>query len=88
MLHSDNFQETTITLNDHEYRMEYDVQQATVNSIAGFGNIYINEDEPMEFTFFTIDGRIAGYTPMNLKKEVIADIVEAAIGQRLEVDDQ
>jgi alpha-amylase/alpha-mannosidase (GH57 family) len=83
MLASNNFQETTITLDGKQYRMEYDLAAAIENSVRCFGNIYLNEDKPMEFTFFTLNNKIAGYTPMNGKKEFIANIVETTTGKNL-----
>ena len=84
MLHSENFKETTITINGEKCRMEYDVAPAIENSFRGFGNIYMaGKNEPLEFTFFTLNDQISGYTPMNIKKEIMADIVDATTGQRL-----
>ena len=87
MLHSDKFQETTIIIDGKEYKMEYDVSQAMEKSIRGFGNIYIDEEEPMQFTFFTIDNKIAAYTPMNGTKDFISNIVETATGHKFPFSD-
>ncbi len=85
MLHSDKFQETTIEINGKESRMEYDVAPAIQNSVRGFGNIYIDlEKDPMEFTFFTLNNQIAGYTPMNINREIISEIVEITTGSKLD----
>lgn len=87
MLHSNNFQETMITINNEEYRIEYDVAPAIENSIRGFGNIYMDEENPLEFTFFTLNNQIAGYTPMNARRDLIANIVETTTGQRIPFED-
>ena len=84
MLHSNNYQETMITINGNQYKMEYDLATTiNDNSVRGFGNIYIESDNPMEFTFFTLNGRIAGYTPMDGKKDLIGNIVSTVVGKEL-----
>lgn len=83
MFYSNNFQETTITINDEQYNMEYDVANLMPGSVRAFGNIYVIPDEPIEFTFFTISDRIAGYTPMNGTREFIGNIVSTVVGRDL-----
>jgi len=85
MLQSDNFKETVITINGNKYRMEYDVATTiNDNSLRGFGNIYIDADkDPVQFTFTTLNGRIAGYTPMNGTKEFISNLVSTVVGKEL-----
>lgn len=87
MLFSNNFQTTIFTWDDKNFKMEYDLR-ASPDGNSAFGNIYINgeNDEPNEFTFFTVNGRVAGYTPMNGKKEYIGAIVETILGIKLPID--
>ena len=88
MLHSERFQTTVFNFQDKSFKMEYDLRITPEGSDVGFGNIYIkgDDEEPSEFTFFTINGRIAGYTPMNGTKEYIGAIVETVTGKKLPVD--
>lgn len=85
MLYSQNYQETNIIINGKQFKMEYDLATTiNANSVRAFGNIYLDPDnDPMEFTFFTINGKIAGYTPMNGTKEFIANIVSTVVGKEL-----
>lgn len=83
MLHSNNFQETSITLKNQQYRMEYDLADTIPGSVRAFGNIYVNDDDPIQFTFFTLNNKIAGYTPMNGTKEFIGNIVFTVLGYNL-----
>lgn len=88
MLHSEKFQTTVFNFQNKSFKMEYDLKMKPDGSDVGFGNIYlIGEDEdPLEFTFFTINGRVAGYTPLNVTKEYIGAIVETVTGKKLPVD--
>ena len=88
MLHSERFQTTVFNFQDKSFKMEYDLRITPEGSDVGFENIYIkgDDEEPSEFTFFTINGRIAGYTPMNGTKEYIGAIVETVTGKKLPVD--
>ena len=88
MLHSERFQTTVFNFQDKSFKMEYDLRITPEGSDVGFGNIYIkgDDEEPSEFTFFTINGRIAGYTPINGTKEYIGAIVETVTGKKLPVD--
>jgi hypothetical protein len=88
MLHSNKFQTTTFNFDDKSFKIEYDLTVTPEGSYVGFGNIYINgeDEEPTEFTFFTILGRVADYTPMNGTKEYIGAIVETVTGKKLSVD--
>lgn len=87
MLHSTNYQETEITIGGNQFRMEYDLSNVIPGSFRAFGNIYVNPEEPIEFTFFTINNKIGGYTPMNGTKEFIGSIVHAVLGQHLPYED-
>ena len=88
MLHSDKFQMTVFSFQNKSFKMEYDLRVTPEGSDVGFGNIYIkgDEEEPTEFTFFTINGRVAGYTPMNATKEYMGAIVQTVTGKKLLVD--
>jgi hypothetical protein len=70
MLHSKKYKETRITIEGISYRMEYDLADTMPGSVRAFGNIYMDPEDPLEFTFFTINNQIAGYTPMNGTKEI------------------
>src|SRR5215467_1225840 len=75
MLYSRNFEETIIILNGgNRYRIEFDLSRLNENSVRCFGNIYINPEDPIEFTYFTVNNEIGGYTPMNAAREFIGDI--------------
>lgn len=87
MLASNNFKKTKITLDRKEFDMEYDLAKVMEGSVRGFGNIYTDSEEPMEFTFFTLNNKIAGYTPMNGTKEFIGSIVSAVLGHELPFED-
>lgn len=88
MLHSANYLTTTFTFEGKSFNMEYDLKITPEGSYVGFGNIYFKgkDEEPAEFTFFTINDRVAGYTPMNGKKEYIGAIVETVTGKQFPVD--
>ncbi len=88
MLYNTNFKTTTFIFNEKGFKMEYDLKITPEGSYVASGNIYINgaDEEPTEFTFFTINNRVAGYTPMNWKKEYIGAIVETVTGKKLPVD--
>jgi len=83
MFQNNNFQEANINLNGQQYKLEFNITNPMEGSITVFGNIYINSDDPIEFTFFTINNRIAGYTPMNGTKEFIGNIVSSILGHEL-----
>jgi hypothetical protein len=89
MLHSNNFQKTTITIDGKEFEMEYDLAKYDEKSLRAFGNIYTDPDDKendskiQQFTFFTINNEIAGYTPMNGKREFISAIATAVLGVTL-----
>lgn len=87
MLHSLNFQNTTIVINGQQYPMEYELKEMMPKSYAGFGNIYVNQDEPFEFTFFTVNDKIGGYTPMNATRDLISNIVLTVTGVNYPFED-
>ncbi len=88
MLHSQNFETTTFKFEEKNFKMEYDLKISQQGAYVGFGNIYFNgeENDPAEFTFFTMNDRVAGYTPINGTKEYIGAIVETVTGKKLPVD--
>lgn len=89
MLHSLNYKETTINIEGKELEMEYDFSDLDEKSSRGFGNIYTDPDDKetddkiIQFTFFTLNNEIAGFTPMNGKREFISQIVKAVTGKDL-----
>lgn len=88
MLHSTKFKQTVFNWEGQQFKIEYDLSTLSDKSSAGFGNIYIKEGEdPLSFTFFTINNQIAGYTPMNGTKDFISAIVETVMGVKLTFSD-
>lgn len=83
MLQSNYFQETTITINGNQYKMDYDLATAKSGAVRAFGNIYVDSMKPIPFTFFTINNKIAAYTPKKEPKEFIGNVVSAVLGEDL-----
>ena len=63
--------------------MDYDLNRLNKTSIRCFGEISIDLGKRMEFSFFTIDNKVFGYTPTNWTKEFISILVYATLGREL-----
>jgi hypothetical protein len=89
MFNSNNFTTSEITYKTKVCKLEYEDTPMQGNSLLGSGNLYLNGDneEPMEFTFATLNDKIMTYTPMNCDKELIGNIVEIITGKRMPVAD-
>ena len=62
--------------------MEYDLNRLNKTAIRCIGEIF-DLDKRMEFSFFTIDNKVSGYTPTNWTKEFISTLVSATLGREL-----
>ena len=74
---------TFLTCKGRLCEMDYDLNRLNKTSIRCLGTISIDLDKRLEFSFFTINDKIAGYTPTSWAKEFISSIVSATLGREL-----
>jgi hypothetical protein len=81
MFESRNFTKKRFSLNGNEYKIEYELNNVHTNVYMSFGNIYMDKQKPVEFTFAIADNKILQYVPLNAKKELISNIVQIVMGR-------
>lgn len=87
MYHSKNFIQKEIIIEGNSYQMEYDLKNAGEDSIVCFGNIHTDEERVIEFSFVTLNNKIAMYVPLNGSKEFISNIVTTIMNQEIPFED-
>ena len=81
MFESHNFIKKKFSVNGNEYKIEYELDNIHSDIYMSFGNIYIDKQKPMEFTFAIAYNEILQYAPLNAKKELISNIVQIIMGR-------